>query len=37
MAMVPYMAAGYAVDRMMGGSGMTGLALGTDRDWETDK
>lgn len=29
MAMVPYMAAGYAVDRMMGGSGMTGLALGT--------
>lgn len=29
MAMIPYMAAGYAVDRMMGGSGMTGLALGT--------
>ena len=29
MAMVPYMAAGYAADRMMGGSGMTGLALGT--------
>ena len=28
MAMVPYMAAGYAVDRLMGGSGMTGLALG---------
>lgn len=27
--MIPYMAAGYAVDRMMGGSGMTGLALGT--------
>jgi len=29
MAMVPYMAAGYAADRMMGGNGMTGLALGT--------
>jgi len=29
MAMVPYMAAGYAADRLMGGSGMTGLALGT--------
>ena len=27
--MVPYMAAGYAADRMMGGNGMTGLALGT--------
>jgi hypothetical protein len=29
MAMVPYMAAGYAADRMMGGNGMTGLAVGT--------
>jgi len=29
MAMIPYMAAGYAADRLMGGSGMTGLALGT--------
>jgi len=28
-AMIPYMVGGYAVDRMMGGSGMTGLALGT--------
>lgn len=27
--MVPYMAAGYAVDRAMGGNGMTGLAVGT--------
>jgi len=27
--MIPYMVGGYAVDRMMGGSGMTGLALGT--------
>lgn len=27
--MVPYMAAGYAADRMMGGNGMTGLAVGT--------
>ena len=29
MAMIPYMAAGYAVDRAMGGNGMTGLAIGT--------
>jgi hypothetical protein len=29
MAMIPYMAAGYAADRLMGGNGMTGLALGT--------
>jgi len=29
MAMVPYMAAGYAMDRMMGGNGTTGLAIGT--------
>jgi hypothetical protein len=28
-AMIPYMVGGYAVDRMMGGNGMTGLALGT--------
>jgi hypothetical protein len=29
MAMVPYMAGGYAIDRMMGGDGKIGLALGT--------
>lgn len=29
MAMIPYMAAGFAVDKLMGGNGMTGLALGT--------
>lgn len=29
MAMVPYMAGGYAIDRMMGGDGKVGLALGT--------
>lgn len=29
MAMIPYMAGGYAIDRMMGGRGTTGLALGT--------
>ena len=29
MAMIPYMAGGYAVDRLMGGNGMTGLAVGT--------
>lgn len=29
MAMIPYMAAGFAVDKLMGGSGYTGLALGT--------
>ena len=29
MAMIPYMATGYAVDRLMGGNGMTGLAIGT--------
>jgi hypothetical protein len=29
MAMIPYMAAGYAADRLMGGSGMTGLAIGS--------
>ena len=29
MAMVPYMAGGYAIDRMMGGDGKMGLALGT--------
>lgn len=29
MAMIPYMAGGYAVDRLMGGRGTTGLALGT--------
>jgi hypothetical protein len=29
MAMIPYMAGGYAIDRLMGGNGMTGLALGT--------
>ena len=29
MAMVPYMAAGYAVDRAMGGNGLTGLGVGT--------
>ena len=29
MAMVPYMAGGYAIDRMMGGDGKLGLALGT--------
>ena len=28
-AMIPYMVGGFAVDKMMGGSGMTGLALGT--------
>lgn len=27
--MIPYMAGGYAIDRMMGGRGTTGLALGT--------
>ena len=27
--MIPYMAGGYAIDRMMGGNGMTGLAIGT--------
>lgn len=27
--MIPYMAAGFAVDKLMGGSGYTGLALGT--------
>ena len=29
MAMIPYMAGGYAIDRMMGGDGKMGLALGT--------
>ena len=29
MAMIPYMAGGYAIDRLMGGRGTTGLALGT--------
>jgi hypothetical protein len=29
MAMIPYMAGGYAIDRMMGGDGKVGLALGT--------
>lgn len=29
MAMIPYMVGGYAADRLMGGSGYTGLALGT--------
>lgn len=29
MAMIPYMAAGYAVDRAMGGNGLTGLGIGT--------
>ena len=29
MAMIPYMAGGYAIDRLMGGNGMTGLAVGT--------
>lgn len=29
MAMIPYMAAGYAADRLMGGNGMTGLAIGS--------
>mgnify|MGYP003664481778 FL=1 len=29
MAMMPYMAAGYAADRMMGGDGKIGLAAGT--------
>lgn len=29
MAMIPYMAAGYAVDRAMGGDGITGLGIGT--------
>ena len=27
--MIPYMAGGYAIDRLMGGNGMTGLAVGT--------
>lgn len=27
--MIPYMAGGYAIDRLMGGRGTTGLALGT--------
>jgi hypothetical protein len=29
MAMIPYMAGGYAIDKLMGGRGTTGLALGT--------
>ena len=29
MAMIPYMAGGYAIDRLMGGRGTTGLAMGT--------
>lgn len=29
MSMIPYMVAGYAADRLMGGSGYTGLAIGT--------
>lgn len=28
MAMIPYMAGGYAIDRLMGGNGLTGAALG---------
>jgi len=29
MAMIPYMAGGYAIDRLMGGDGKVGLAVGT--------
>ena len=29
MAFVPYMAGGFAVDKLMGGNGMTGMALGS--------